>query len=35
LVDEALAWAIASPWPDPGTVMDHVYGPDGAEHRHA
>ena len=35
LVDEALAWAIASPWPDPGAVMDHVYGQDGAEHRHA
>ena len=35
LVDEALAWAIASPWPDPGSVMDHVYCQDGAEHRHA
>jgi 2-oxoisovalerate dehydrogenase E1 component len=36
LVDEALAWAIASPWPDPETVMDHVYCPAGAEHhRHA
>jgi 2-oxoisovalerate dehydrogenase E1 component len=35
LVDEALAWAIASPWPDPETVMDHVYCQDGAEHRHA
>jgi len=35
LVDEALAWAIASPWPDPGTVMDHVHYRDGAEHRHA
>jgi 2-oxoisovalerate dehydrogenase E1 component len=35
LVDEALVSAIASPWPDPGTVMDHVYSQDGAEHRHA
>ncbi|HYW89028.1 MAG TPA: thiamine pyrophosphate-dependent dehydrogenase E1 component subunit alpha [Chloroflexota bacterium] len=35
LVDEALAWAIASPWPDPGTVMDHVLYRDGAEHQHA
>jgi 2-oxoisovalerate dehydrogenase E1 component len=25
LVDEALEWARASPWPDPSTVLDHVY----------
>jgi 2-oxoisovalerate dehydrogenase E1 component len=25
LVDEAVAWAKASPYPDPGTVLEHVY----------
>jgi 2-oxoisovalerate dehydrogenase E1 component len=25
VVDEALEWATASPWPDPSTVLDHVY----------
>jgi 2-oxoisovalerate dehydrogenase E1 component len=24
-VDEAMEWAAASPWPDPATVLDHVY----------
>jgi 2-oxoisovalerate dehydrogenase E1 component len=24
-VDEALAWAKASPWPDPATVTEHIY----------
>jgi 2-oxoisovalerate dehydrogenase E1 component len=25
LVEEALEWAKASPWPDPATVLEHVY----------
>jgi 2-oxoisovalerate dehydrogenase E1 component len=25
LVEEGLEWAKASPWPDPATVMEHVY----------
>ncbi len=25
LVEEAAAFALASPWPDPATVADHVY----------
>jgi 2-oxoisovalerate dehydrogenase E1 component len=25
LVDDALEWAKASPYPDPATVLDHVY----------
>jgi TPP-dependent pyruvate/acetoin dehydrogenase alpha subunit len=25
LAAEALDWAKASPWPDPATVMEHVY----------
>jgi TPP-dependent pyruvate/acetoin dehydrogenase alpha subunit len=24
-VDAALEWAKASPWPNPATVLDHVY----------
>jgi TPP-dependent pyruvate/acetoin dehydrogenase alpha subunit len=35
LVDEALEWAKASPWPDPETVMDHVYSEDREEGAHA
>jgi TPP-dependent pyruvate/acetoin dehydrogenase alpha subunit len=30
LVDEALEWAIASPWPDSTTVLDHVYAAEAA-----
>jgi 2-oxoisovalerate dehydrogenase E1 component len=31
LADEALEWAKASPWPDPATVLDHVFA-DEAPH---
>jgi hypothetical protein len=24
-VEEGLEWAKASPWPDPATVLEHVY----------
>jgi len=34
LVQEALAFAESSPWPDPATVTDHVYA-TGREERHA
>jgi pyruvate dehydrogenase E1 component alpha subunit len=27
-VDEAIAWAEASPWPDPATLVDGVYAPE-------
>jgi 2-oxoisovalerate dehydrogenase E1 component len=30
MVDEALEWAKASPWPDPATVLAHVYSEDDA-----
>jgi len=30
LVDEALEWAKDSPWPDPATVLDHVYAEDAS-----
>ena len=30
LVDEALEWAKDSPWPDPSTVLDHVYTEDAS-----
>jgi 2-oxoisovalerate dehydrogenase E1 component len=33
LVDEALEWAKASPWPEPSTVLDHVYADQPAEER--
>jgi 2-oxoisovalerate dehydrogenase E1 component len=36
LVAEALEWAKASPWPDPSTVLDHVFADDPAQAaRHA
>lgn len=31
LVDEALEWAKASPWPDPSTVLDHVFADEPAQ----
>jgi TPP-dependent pyruvate/acetoin dehydrogenase alpha subunit len=30
LVDEALEWARSSPWPDPSTVLDHVFAETAA-----
>ncbi len=35
LADEALEWAKASPYPDPATVLDHVYAESTAEVGHA
>jgi 2-oxoisovalerate dehydrogenase E1 component len=35
LVDEALEWAKASPYPDPESVMDHVFRADRNEVAHA
>jgi 2-oxoisovalerate dehydrogenase E1 component len=34
-VAEALEWAKASPYPDPDTVMEHVFHEPGAERAHA
>jgi 2-oxoisovalerate dehydrogenase E1 component len=30
MVDEALEWAKASPWPDPATVLDHVFAEEAS-----